>query len=137
MIHSASDLLWTDGLHDMRLLSAGIASHTAVDAQPVGSSFALASLQDLTWYCEYKGLSAQEAVLLPVPVVQVSELLAVLGMPKAEHKAAMQHLTKAALPMLQQMALPDYLSNAVAVIEEQLSGLGIAEQHLQGKLFVK
>ena len=137
MIHSASDLMWTDGLHEMRQLFASTAEEKAVEGKLLGTSFTLTSLQDLAWYCEWKGLSVQHAVLLPVPVVQVSELLDVLGVPKAQHRSAMQQLRKADLPALQQMVVPEYLAEVVAIIDQQIPGIGLAKQHSHNELFAR
>ncbi|DBA85008.1 TPA: hypothetical protein ACH3X2_005743 [Trebouxia sp. C0005] len=137
VVHSANDLLWLDGLHGIRQLFQRSAADDAAEHQPLGSFFALVSLQDLTWYCGWKQLSAEQAVLIPVPVVQVPELLDVIGVPPREQKAAMQHLRKTDLQSLQQMALPEYLADAVACLEEQLPGLGLAAKHTEDTLFAR
>lgn len=130
-IHSAADLLWTDGLDVVRHL---VCSRDAKSpSKALGSSFELHSLRDIAWFCKWKGLSDSEDV--NISAVQVVDLLAPLGIPKAHQQAVVEKLDEADVPLLQQVALGDFTSNIVDMIDCQLSGLGIRELYQQQQLF--
>lgn len=135
-IHSASDLLWTDGLDAVRQLLAK-ERQVDVDSPLLGSSFELSSLQDVTWYCAWKGLGPQDIALQPPPKVPVAQLCALLGVPLAEQPAVSQQLRQADLPLLQQAVLPNYLTAVVTVMSNQLPDLDISQRHARGELLVR
>ncbi|KAL0020839.1 hypothetical protein WJX79_007770 [Trebouxia sp. C0005] len=70
-----------------------------------------------------------------VSAVQVIDLLAPLGIPTAHQQAVMEKLDAADVPLLQQVALGDFTTNIVDIIDCQLSGLGVRELYQQQQLF--
>lgn len=135
-VHSAADLLWNDGLDTVRQLLA-TDRQLNTSSPPLGRFFELSSLQDVTRYCAWKGLGAQDAALQPPPRVPVAQLCALLGVPPASQAAAVEQLRQADLPLLQQAVLPTYMTAVAAVISHQLPGLDIAQRHAQGEVFVR
>ena len=132
-VHSAADLLWSDGLDAVRQLLAKD-RQVDLDSPPLGATFELASLQDVTWFCAWKGLGAQDVALQPPPKVPVAQLCALLGVPGAEQPAVVQQLRRTDLPLLQQAVLPTYLPAVVMVMSSQLPGLDLAQRHAQKEL---
>ena len=131
IVHSAADMLWTDGLDALRHL---FSPRQATSSNKMHTSYQLSSLQELAWYCEWKGLQ-RDATIAAMPCVQVAEILTGLGMPKAEQKAAVQQLTTDDIPVLMQVALKAYLSDAVEIIDSQLPGLNIKQLYERHELF--
>lgn len=132
-VHSATDLLWSDGLDAVRQLFAR-ERQVNPNSPPLGSYFDLASLQDVIWYCDWKGLGAQDVALQPPPKVPVAQLCALLGVPLAKQPAVVQQLRQADLPLLQHAVLPTYMTAVVTVMSSQLPGLDIAQRHARGEL---
>ena len=114
--------------------------HLFTARQPLDSSkalkqsFPLQSLHDFAWYCQWQGLT-EHSLVSSMPSVEVAELLAPLGMPYAQQQAAMQQLSREDIPMLQQVALREYLDAAVDIMDKQLQGLGIHQLYQQQQLF--
>lgn len=129
-IHSATDLLWTDGLDALRYLCE--AAHRP--GTVLGPSVTLRSSADLAWYARWKGLPEDHA-FEALPKIEVSKLLEQLDVPVSEQQIVIQKLKQEDVRLLQQLVLPDFLDNAVQIIDSQLPGLDVEQLYRQHKLF--
>ena len=129
--YDALDLIWLDGLDDIRALLTlpPLPPH----AQKAPESFKCQSMADLTWYCSWKGIALDAQFLTQVPVVATADLLQHLGVPQQHAKAILPNLTVEGLAGLRRMVLPEFSQQAVALMANQLPELQLTTQ-LQGKL---
>lgn len=126
--YAALDLMWLDGLDELRGLLPELACHqvNASDrtTEVAPQSWICSSKQMLEWYCAWQGLPTS-AHFTVAPMVSTADLLCQLGIPQSKVEPIMSSLTADSVPALCQMALPDYWNNAVALMDEQLPGLGL------------
>lgn len=135
-VHSAADLLWTDGLDSIRQLFVK-GTNVSTDSQLLGASFDLETLHDVAWYCAWKEFGGDTSFLLPAPKVRIAELCAGLGVPVAKQPEAMQQLRQQDLQLLQQVVLPEYLMGVVTMLDAQLPGLDILARGERNELFME
>ena len=127
--YAAEDLMWLDGLDELRELSSGStaiqdASACATYAQAAPQSWVCSDTEMLQWYCAWLGLPA-DAHFTVAPAVSTSELLSQLGVPQSQLEPMITKLTTDSLSRLRQMVLPAYWNSAVVLMDEQLPGLGL------------
>ena len=125
-------MLWIDGLDVIRVIDS---RKRALASKALETSLPLQSLHDIAWYCEWKGVHA-DAVLTPLPSVQVLDLLVPLGIPQAKKDEFLSKLSLDDKSMLQQIALDTFLDQVADLIDGQLPGLGIQQLHKEHELFV-
>ena len=128
--YAALDLMWLDGFDDMRahLVVAAPTSSTL----PVPRSWSCSSADDLLWFCKWKALPTSQQ-FDTAPTVSTPELLQTLGVPKSQLDCVIGRLRHSSLQGICQMVLPEFIDNAVALMDEQLPELELLTKH-QGKL---
>ena len=121
--YDALDLMWLDGLDDVRALAQkSLNVHTA---QKAPSSFKCHSLTDLQWYCNWKGLSQDTHIFSQLPVVDTADLLQQIGVPWQQISSFSANLTPEMLSSLRQMVLPHFVQQAVELMADQLPELNL------------
>ena len=131
--YAALDLMWLDGLDDMRALlpgSTAICSTSGIAPR----MFNCSSVDSLQWYCAWKALPGSHQ-FDTVPVVHTLDLMRQLGVPELQLDAMLSSLAAVSVPALCRMALPQFITNAVALMDEQLPGLNLVAKHQQSMLF--
>lgn len=133
MIYSADDLLWSDGLEDLRTL---LDPKPLEPDQPMPTLMQCSTLADMAWWCSWKQLPVQSHKFSALPEVATAELLQQLGMTAEQCVVAMKQLSAAQLPDLQRLVLPAFVTDAVEAMAAQLPELPLLQQMQQHKLFV-
>ena len=133
MIYHAEDLLWSDGLEDLRTL---LDSELQPCSQPIPVKMQCSTLPDILWWCSWKQLPADSYQFTSLPEVVTADLLQQLGMSTEQCTAAMKRLSSTQLPDLQRMVLPAFVEDAVRYMAGQLPGLPLVQHLQQHKLFV-
>ena len=75
--YDALDLMWLDGLDDIRALTQTPERETC---QKVPKMFKCQSMADLNWYCKWKGLAPDVQLFEQPPLVFTADLLQHLGL---------------------------------------------------------
>lgn len=130
--HSARDLFWNDGLDPIRVLISRPKSVPA--SKPLGTFLQVQSLKDMAWYCHWKGLDDDE-VWSGLPSIPVLALLPFLGIPDSLKEAFVGGLCQDDVPLLQEIAVGQFMENVVATMDLQLPDLGLLDLYKQGDLF--
>ncbi|KAA6417639.1 MAG: hypothetical protein FRX49_12431 [Trebouxia sp. A1-2] len=139
--YAALDLMWLDGLDELRaLLPGSVACHevNASDstAEAAPQSWICSSKEMLEWYCVWQRLPA-DAHFTIAPMVSTTDLLCQLGVPQSQMEPVISRLTADIVPALCKMVLPAYWNNAVALMDEQLPGLGLLDKLSNKPLVVR
>ena len=132
MVYNASDLLWSDGLEDIRTLFESPSPHCG---QPMPAKMQCSTLPDILWFCSWKQLPSESHQFSSLPEVSAVELLRQLGMTAEECALAQAQLSSTQWPDLQKVVLPDFMTDAVTYMATQLPELPLTEQLQQHKLF--
>ena len=132
--YDAADLMWLDGLIDIRTLFMSNVLPAA--AEQVPARWKCNTLDELQWYCVRKGLPLGSHTFQELPSVYTSDLLRDLGVPEEDLKAVAAHLTSASMPVLRKAVLPSFIEEAVMLMADQLPDLQLASRMQQGQLFV-
>lgn len=120
--YDAADLIWLDGLDELRGLLAD-ASVAAPFDKTVAPAWRCGCLAEMDWYYKWKQWSEdKELDGKMMPLVRTYDLLTDIGMSCDEAKAARVPVAK--LPTLCSMVLPDFQAAIVQSLADQLPGIG-------------
>lgn len=121
--YDALDLMWLDGLNDIRALLTlpPLPPH----AQKAPETFKCQSMADLDWYCSWKSVASDAQFFDQAPVVATADLLQHVGLPPQQVKAILPNLTVEGLSSLRCMVLPQFVQQAVELMADQLSELDL------------
>ena len=132
MVYNAADLLWSDGLNDLRTL---LDPQLAQPDEPMPAKMQCSTVPDIMWWCSWKQLPMESHHFSTLPEVEMTELLQQLGMTSDQSSVAMKQLSSAKWPDLQRMVLPAFVKEAVTYMATQLPELPLLQQMQQHKLF--
>ena len=131
--YDAMDLMWMDGLDDIRSI---FQAREADPAEQIPAEWQCRTLEELQWYCMREGLPCNEHQFGELPTVDTLDLLWDLGVPEHDLTAMVKRLTHANLPMLRKAVLPQFAQEAVALMDDQLPELKLLEKMQKGMLFL-
>lgn len=130
--YDAQDLMWIDGLDDLRAMVTSAVVPAPGSQLPV--RWKCCTLDQLQWYCMRKGLPLDSS-FHELPYVYTFDLLRDLGVPDADLKSVAASLTVASIPILCKAVLPQFVQDAVAVMASQLPHLQLPEKMSNNLLF--
>lgn len=131
--YDALDLMWMDGLEDMRALLA-LASPVH-EAPKAPEKWRFQTMESLQWYCSWEGLAPNKQFFDQAPMVSTSELLLHLGVPPEQISSITTRVTTAELPRLQRLVLSGFAQQAVELMADQLPHLDLIHKFHESLLF--
>ncbi len=140
--YDALDLMWLDGLDDVRAMIRPAqpthgppASTSSVQHEPIPFQWRCSSLEELQWYCKWKGIASDQQTFGDLPLVSTSQLLIQLGVPQQQLQAILAQMAPGSLACLRRAVLPAFKREVVALIAEQLPGLALLSKLDCNQLF--
>lgn len=125
--YDALDLMWLDGLQDVRAMwppaqSAQTTSSSKHESVP--SHWRCSNLDMLHWYHDWKALPGTQT-FNDLPLVSTSELLVQLGVPAQQLQTVMAQMAPNSLCLLRRVVLPAFKRDVAALIADQLPELDL------------
>ena len=132
--YAALNVMWLDGLDDIRHVQTSAKGNDKADH--VSIKWTCRSLDELQWYCAWKGLPSESHHFAELPKVHLSDLIWQLGVPENEVQGIVSKLPNDALSALQRAVLPGFVHEAVELMADQLPELLLMDKFQSNMLFI-